>query len=634
MDDKTRKLLNCEEVFIKSIPIFMEAFIKYYGEDCRKEIEEKFSKAKFIAYLTNDDIDTILREYGDNKTEELMEKFIANHNLKFTKKELLSYCNSFDYSDDTMIKKIIDLIYASKIIDNLTQEKLNEISTTRIIPEEYKDMPQWLKNQILYSGDLERVKYSFQINYDEIEPYLEKINPDISSFKGLIERPEFIELYNLKDAYNQMIVEYNEAKKQFEEFYLEKERISNVRYKIVKECYRDYIKENLDLIPEDKRTGLDEFLEDSEKVYQLDNYIKNTLGGYLYATLDIESFSSEQEDILNNPDTPEWQINSIKASRIKFFKNQGFDLGDDYETYLHNEEIQKILPDMKRLDQLLVCREKHFTFVDEEVVRQTKRYQKLISEIDSLNLLDKDIPINPSLYKIKGTFVSPNVVKTPAGYELFSLVAINCGSLWEDCIDHNIVHELNHLFELHLNNVMENTYEALCGWDTLVENINQASVDNSTSVESKRSYELFNEIINEIIAQEICEIMQNDNIHVFGDEKNSKIKNVTSYEHSMFLIKDFYNEYKDKIIESRRNGRIDIIYNEVGKENFDELNSLFEVFNEHFSGMKIYSLLRSMKDNEDNEMTRIYYDLIDKRDHILEKMRQYKEMNSHREQQL
>jgi hypothetical protein len=119
--------------------------------------------------------------------------------------------------------------------------------------------------------------------------------------------------------------------------------------------------------------------------------------------------------------------------------------------------------------------------------------------------------------------------------------------------------------------------------------------------------------------------MHNDGVTVFDEPDNSRYKHTTSYEDYLFLVKDFFSEFKEPILESRRNGNIEIIFNEVGKENFDELNSLIIEFYEHFKEMKIYKLLSALKKNEDNEMTRIYYDLIERRDKVLENMRNYKQ---------
>ena len=41
----------------------------------------------------------------------------------------------------------------------------------------------------------------------------------------------------------------------------------------------------------------------------------------------------------------------------------------------------------------------------------------------------------------------------------------------------------------------------------------------------------------------------------------------------------------------------------------------------HFNGFQIYTLIDFLNKKEDNEMTRIYYDLIDRKDKIMNKMR-------------
>ena len=119
--------------------------------------------------------------------------------------------------------------------------------------------------------------------------------------------------------------------------------------------------------------------------------------------------------------------------------------------------------------------------------------------------------------------------------------------------------------------------------------------------------------------------MRKNNISILDKKNTSKIKNLTSYEDYLFLVKEFYNEFKEDIIKSRNNGNINEIFNAVGKENFDELNSLIEIYYENFGGLKLLSLINSLKNKEDNQMTQIYYDLLNRKEHILEKMRTVKE---------
>ena len=45
------------------------------------------------------------------------------------------------------------------------------------------------------------------------------------------------------------------------------------------------------------------------------------------------------DEIIGSEDVPEWEKDSIKRNRIKYFKIIGIDLGDDYNNYAKNKEI-------------------------------------------------------------------------------------------------------------------------------------------------------------------------------------------------------------------------------------------------------------------------------------------------------
>ena len=142
-----------------------------------------------------------------------------------------------------------------------------------------------------------------------------------------------------------------------------------------------------------------------------------------------------------------------------------------------------------------------------------------------------------------------------------------------------------------------------------------------------KDYELFNEIINELIAQEITIQMHGDGIYLLNTKDDAKIKGGTSYESSISLVKEFFNTYKKEIIESRRNNNIQIIFDKVGKENFDRLNELFHKFYESFSGWEFYNLSTDINNKKNTERVRIYVDIINTRDEILKDMKIYSEKN-------
>ena len=106
-------------------------------------------------------------------------------------------------------------------------------------------------------------------------------------------------------------------------------------------------------------------------------------------------------------------------------------------------------------------------------------------------------------------------------YPLFNIYIGNI----EEYLDHNIVHELNHAYELTFKSMENNVCTLHCGWDILRDTISSQSQETVSLDEKKekRDYELFNEIINELIAQEISEIMSQMGIYVFNTKEDKKI---------------------------------------------------------------------------------------------------------------
>jgi len=107
-----------------------------------------------------------------------------------------------------------------------------------------------------------------------------------------------------------------------------------------------------------------------------------------------------------------------------------------------------------------------------------------------------------------------------------------------------------------------------------------------------------------------------------------KIRGRTGYESTRYLITDFFNEYKDSIIASRRHGNIEKIKNAVGNQNFEDFNSLFHVHNETLSGFEFYNMYEDMQAKRDTNRTRVFHSLVNKRDEILKSIQVYQQQVS------
>ena len=654
MFNEYSKLLNSSETLRNNIQIFIDAFVEFYGEDKRAEIEDKFQRTLLITYKSPDSLNRILYTLKKLKSENLSNKLLKDIETIYTLDDLLK---DFLYDSSNLmpisnLKKFFELYklskeerldrflnkgveYLKESLPDLSKEDLLYIINNHELPERYSNIPGWLKNNISYYTNPENAEIEYKKIYKKIEHILKKANPQITleNFSYYLDEKEIKNLFLIIQKFDSQLENYNDFESSISEYIEMNKKRKKIYGDLSTKYYKEYIRENLDLIPEDKRKNVEKYLNDENEIFLHNQYISNILGYSLKGLSILDSFSSKADQTLEE-NKNFWKVEQIKRDRINYFNQNGINMeGAVYEDYLNNPEVQKICPSKDRINKFFETKNNLINKFNIEYYESLESHKKLREEIDSYNLLNKDDMFDVTIYEKEGTFATPNIRKVESTYELVPVVAIFCGNQ-NDYLDAGIVHELNHVYEMVLLEANDKEYTTSCGWEKFTDSIiteKESEVNTLETDREIRPYELFNEIINELIAQEISEIMAKKNKHVFNSEYTAKIKHGTSYEHTFFLVKGFYAEYKDKIIESRKNGNIEIIWNEVGKENFDELNSLFAIFYEHFSGMKIYSVLTDLKNNVDNEKTRIYKNLIIRSNEILEKMKNYNSLNNNEE---
>ena len=72
------------------------------------------------------------------------------------------------------------------------------------------------------------------------------------------------------------------------------------------------------------------------------------------------------------------------------------------------------------------------------------------------------------------------------------------------------------------------------------------------------------------------------------------------------------------------------IFDACGEENFNNLNELFHLFKDKWPGLKTMGLYEDLQNKIDNENTKTFYEIINKRDEILTSMIEYRKVNSRR----
>ena len=645
--DRILRFINGNEEIKKVIPMYIEAFVKFYGEECREEIEEKFNSLLCLGYQTPESIKRGIDQYEQKQTEKLVEPIFEKTNIPIKK---LIEGKSFKYRNIMPIDylyKLMDLYSLGEeerkqkayedgydsvnCIVHMSKEEYDELYKTKQIPERLNNLPEWAKNNILYAIDDNRSKREYDRAYKNAEDLLKEIIPNITedNYDELLDNDKIKELLSIRDEFEKANQDYKKITDELAPYYEEIEEIEKTRQETEEKLYREFLKENIDLFPENQKSQIEDYI--SGKQTYLDYELKKLIGTKEIANSNIDSFSEEAENILNDSNSSSWRIHDIQEERIKFFKIMGLDLGNNYEDYINNPEAKKLITSKERIEKLTESRNNYKNKFNNMFYTSQRRHKQLLKEVEERNYVDKDTPINANLYTDNCgfvAFISPNYVKTENGYKTSSMLAVNFSNFDNEYLDHTIVHELNHVMETSLALANDKAYEFYCGWDILSEEVSTVQSDevDTITIKDKRKYELFNEIINELIAQEISKIMHEENMYVLDDKDNSKYKGGTGYDASAFLVREFFDEFREAILNSRRNGNIQAIFDEVGKENFDALNDLFTIYNENFAGLKVYSLYSALHKGEDTPATRKYYELCDKRDEILEKMIKHRDM--------
>lgn len=378
----------------------------------------------------------------------------------------------------------------------------------------------------------------------------------------------------------------------------------------------------------------EEYLEIQRRNYALNGYEQQDINKKIENNIIAQKGSAliEAFDIVNNSKMKKYPFSplagSIKKDRIRYFKNLGIDLGDNYNKYLKNSRCQKMIPSIITIEKIKKFREQTTKKFELEYYSSYPYHEEYLKNInkEEQSLLFKCYSIEELLSCNSSNCVSPGLKIENEKYVEYPIVIIST-EFMNSHLDTIMIHELNHLYELKIKNIdLENkrcTYSS--GFETPTSNVKESNKENGIT-EEKKSTKVFSEIINELIAQEISSILSGKlDCYVFDIKGHKEIKNGTKYERTRFLAEEFYENYKKEIIEARKNGDMEILYRAVGKENFDALNRLFVIFNEKIDP-KMDQMSMSLTNEEIDKKVKslpIYKVLMLKKEIILAKMAEH-----------
>ncbi len=398
--------LNAYRTLQENISKYIDVFVDFYGEDKRDEIEKKFNNATFIGYLSPEKQQSELAKLIKEKSKELESKVLEYNETSLDGKDLF---DTYDYSlkisqpinnyqnfielyklgKEGRKEKYLEDSYndIKKYLNELTKEEYLKIIETKTLPEKYQNIPYWLKNNIQYTTNLQNIEENYEKSFNKASGLIRKIIPRCTLENFDINNEEIKKLDIVVEKYKETLKEYENFEKENVEYFNEVQENKDLEMSLREKYYKEFLKENIDLIKEEDRQGVIEYLNDSKKSYLMNYSVRRLLGSTIQSESTLESFYEDQEEILNNEETSSFIKNNIIENRIKYFNNIGINLGNNYNLYLENQEVKSKWPTKERLERFRKTKNKLLNNFMREYYLNTVSHKRLRQVVDSKNLL-------------------------------------------------------------------------------------------------------------------------------------------------------------------------------------------------------------------------------------------------------
>ena len=536
----------------------IESFVSVYGEDRRAEIEEKISKVEIIPYMSIESVENTIKTIKQEKSTAIVEKLKETVDPKLAK-ELFSL---LDFNSSTILEYYDFVDKVKETGDRNIRIPFNLVSIDLGISAD----------AVLDNNPTEMMKIM-----DGLRPVVMGLRKEYGETLGRIkDKQEMVD--NAKSKENELRDKY----------------VFELATK-----YKDYLGDEYDKIVEAHSNGKLRFARHPKL---------DTLVGLSFSSFpEIDFFDEKSDDELK-------KLNDsfVKHKRIFFFKKMGIDLGDEYEAYENDERCKQIKPSIEFAEQVKKDREETRKKLKQEIYLSYPPYAAMMETIGKYELLE-DMNVFENFISSGGTALWPNVNWGENGLESMPFIFINMARSEPEKLDMAIFHELNHLVEYKPLSITEESFEGISGWDPF-----KSIYDGS---DEEREYELFSEIINDLLAEKVARDFHSKGNSIVSDPKKAKYS-VCGYRATTFLINEFFQRYYEQIVASR-SGNMEIIFDTVGKENFDGLNSLFKEYDDNFGGLKLIQFISDQREGKETDATRKMAEIERKRDDIIAKMEEY-----------
>ena len=519
------------------------ALLEVYGNNYSSLIEERFNSIYFVPYVDYLGIKAYYDFLCSCESRKLTLEMLKIIGIDIEKYNVTNYADEFTGE----LKNIChDLLGGSCLFEDFF---INRPNGFKAFFSKYAD--GYSEDTILEN----KINFINAIKGDNIEKITEENFREFSTteeYKCIENLANYY--YKVFDLLLQKMNAYTETIKEYDDYYKKELERKN-------KLLKDKLVELYSVIYKKMNDKIKRYIDSLEKE---EDKIKALFSSGIEYTNDIEYFSDEYEKQLVDLKKKEWII----FVRKNFLKTLGVDselLNRDYNEIIQYKEVKDLIINPKIASEITELRKLLLEEAKKEFIQEGNAYKQVLSKFYD-NQSNRDAIFNILVNNqvcVNGGY-NENSKFIPIIY--YTLRYWQCG-----CMDYVLLHEIIHAIE----SVAKGKMEYSCGFEV---SLNSFEWSKRNRLLKKRKYERFNEVLTDILALEVCDVLHNKNIYMFDDQLHSltKTDSFNTCELLKNLLRDFYVKYRDIILEARLTGNLCLLTDYIGERNFEELNDIID----------------------------------------------------------
>lgn len=525
----------------------IDALIDVLGREYTSMIINRFSNIYLVPYIDYNGAYSYHRFLMSCKSKMMSIKFLKIIGIDVSKYNVTSYADDFPKELEELCEGILggSWVFEKVMQDSPVGFKSFIDKYTSGHTDDYI-----LENKLKFINAVKRVDIApiTEGNYDEFVDTLE------------YKRIEALAIYYC-GIYEGLLIQMNQylnSIKEYEEYY----RSENDRKR---KLYND---SRITLFKELESSLRGRIKEQIDKQEDIESKAKTLLSNSVEHKCSIEYFSDEDEAKLNNPNVNDFDKEWILRYRMSFFQSMGIEVNifmDDYYELIKRDDVKELIINSRFANEVTRLRKYYLEKANERFIKESDAYDKALAYFTKCEANEN------AVYEIlKKTKVCVN-----SGYDekrVFKPIIYMTIRDWQcGCMDYVLIHEIIHAIEC----VCYDISQYSCGFESQMFNAPLSEYDHC---EEKRKYERFNEVIVDLLAKEVVELLRKRGIYILDDELRT-LSDFSRFNTSRIvkdMVRPFYEKYRSLIIEARMTGKMFLLTHYVGKDNFEELNAIID----------------------------------------------------------